>query len=50
MGRVAGAHKTLTDRREKMHDLFIATAFVAILLAPCLVAIGTKLDPIEETR
>ena len=33
-----------------MHDIFVALAFVGILLLPCLVAFRTELDVPNEMR
>jgi hypothetical protein len=33
-----------------MHSLFVGLVFVAIVLAPCVVAMFTGIDSPEETR
>jgi len=31
-----------------MHDFFVALIFVALIMAPCLVAFKTKLDDVDS--
>jgi hypothetical protein len=31
-----------------MHDFFVALVFAAMLMAPCLIALRTKLDDIDS--